>query len=243
LKVNKALCLFEQSGTFKNEFIKLGIPAEDYDILNDFGETNNVCDLFAEIKRGYNNEPSIFDNVTPDDLIIAFFPCVRFENQINLWFRGQASQQASWTLEKKIKYDIDLMKEVAKNYELFNQLFLICINRGLKLIVENPFSEEHFLRRYWCLPPSLIDKDRTERGDYYRKPTQYWFLNCKPSNNMIFEFTNFRQLEVTTRRKDTWASTRDYSVTGAKNREVARSMIHPEYANRFIREFILDERK
>lgn len=24
--------MFEQSGTFKNEFIKLGIPAEDYDI-------------------------------------------------------------------------------------------------------------------------------------------------------------------------------------------------------------------
>lgn len=26
----KAHCLFEQSGTFKNEFIKLGIEAEDY---------------------------------------------------------------------------------------------------------------------------------------------------------------------------------------------------------------------
>ena len=30
----KVHCLFEQSGTFKNEFIKLGIPAEDYDIHN-----------------------------------------------------------------------------------------------------------------------------------------------------------------------------------------------------------------
>lgn len=29
----KVHCFFEQSGTFKNEFIKLGIPAEDYDIL------------------------------------------------------------------------------------------------------------------------------------------------------------------------------------------------------------------
>lgn len=28
----KVHCFFEQSGTFKNEFIKLGIPAEDYDI-------------------------------------------------------------------------------------------------------------------------------------------------------------------------------------------------------------------
>lgn len=35
----KVHCFFEQSGTFKNEFIKLGIPAEDYDIQNNYGET------------------------------------------------------------------------------------------------------------------------------------------------------------------------------------------------------------
>ena len=47
----KVHCFFEQSGTFKREFIKLGIPAEDYDILNDFGETDHMDDLFAESKR------------------------------------------------------------------------------------------------------------------------------------------------------------------------------------------------
>ena len=52
MKVKKAFCLFEQSGTFKNEFIKLGIPAEDYDIQNEFGETDNVVDLYAEIRGG-----------------------------------------------------------------------------------------------------------------------------------------------------------------------------------------------
>lgn len=30
-----AHCLFEQSGTFKNEFKKLGIESYDYDIQND----------------------------------------------------------------------------------------------------------------------------------------------------------------------------------------------------------------
>lgn len=30
----KVHCLFEQSGTFKNEFKKLGYEAFDYDILN-----------------------------------------------------------------------------------------------------------------------------------------------------------------------------------------------------------------
>ena len=48
----KVHCFFEQSGTFKNEFIKLGIPAEDYDIQNNFGETDHVIDLFAEIRGG-----------------------------------------------------------------------------------------------------------------------------------------------------------------------------------------------
>lgn len=47
-----ARCLFEQSGTFKNEFRRLGIEAYDYDILNDFGETDFQIDLFSEIKRG-----------------------------------------------------------------------------------------------------------------------------------------------------------------------------------------------
>lgn len=46
-------CMFEQSGTFKNEFKKLGYDAQDYDILNDFGETDNVVDLYAEIDKAY----------------------------------------------------------------------------------------------------------------------------------------------------------------------------------------------
>lgn len=52
--ITKAHCFFEQSGTFKNEFIKLGIPAEDYDIQNNFGQTDHVVDLFAEIEAAYS---------------------------------------------------------------------------------------------------------------------------------------------------------------------------------------------
>jgi len=49
----KVHCLFEQSGTFKNQFKELGIDAEDYDILNDFGQTDHVIDLYQEIRNGY----------------------------------------------------------------------------------------------------------------------------------------------------------------------------------------------
>lgn len=74
----KIHCFFEQSGTFKNEFKKLGFDAEDYDIQNEFGETDNVIDLFAEIEKCYNGEASIFEKISKDDLILAFFPCTFF---------------------------------------------------------------------------------------------------------------------------------------------------------------------
>ena len=64
MKVTKAHCFFEQSGTFKNEFKKLGIEAEDYDILNDFGETDNVVDLMKEIAYAYYlDEKTVFDYI------------------------------------------------------------------------------------------------------------------------------------------------------------------------------------
>lgn len=46
-------CLFEQSGTFKNEFRKLGYKAYDYDIQNNFGETDYQIDIFSEIEKSY----------------------------------------------------------------------------------------------------------------------------------------------------------------------------------------------
>ena len=49
----KVHCFFEQSGTFKNEFKKLGIPAEDYDIQDNFGQTDHVVDLFSHIESEY----------------------------------------------------------------------------------------------------------------------------------------------------------------------------------------------
>ena len=50
----KVHCFFEQSGTFKNEFKKLGIPAFDYDIQNNFGQTDNVVDLFGHINAAFD---------------------------------------------------------------------------------------------------------------------------------------------------------------------------------------------
>lgn len=59
----KVWCFFEQSGTFKNEFKKLGYEAVDVDIQNNFGETDHVTDLFQAIEDAYDNKPSLFDNI------------------------------------------------------------------------------------------------------------------------------------------------------------------------------------
>lgn len=238
-----AHCLFEQSGTFKNEFKKLGIEAYDYDILNDYGETDYQIDLFEEIRGGYEGKPCIFDNMKPEDIILAFFPCIRFENQIMLAFRGQQHGMEEWTYKQKMEYDKNLMSELKTNYDLVNNLFILCMDRGLRLVMENPYSEEHFLRRYWCYSPAIIDKDRRNNGDYFKKPTQYWFLNFKPKQNLVFEVIDYVAIESSAQSKgDSWGKRRkaDYEKTGAKTIRQGRSMIHPQYANRFIRQYLID---
>lgn len=230
-------CFFEQSGTFKNEFKKLGYNAYDYDILNDFGETDYVIDLFSEIEKAYEGKESIFDTIGKEDYILAFFPCVRFENQIMLWFRGQSLQQQNWTYEQKMEKCMELQDELTHNYKLVNKMFIVCIRKGLKIIMENPFSEEHYLRRYWCLLPGVIDRDRRTRGDYFKKPTQYWFMNCKPTFRPLFETTedNFIGVKDAIRNM---GEVKEQLGTDLSQTKV-RSMIHKDYANRFIREFIL----
>lgn len=223
-------CFFEQSGTFKNEFKKLGYKAFDYDIRNDFNETDYVIDLFNEIEEAYKNRKSIFDNLSNNDTIFAFFPCTRFENQIQLCFRGTMKSLGKWTYERKLEYDLKLHRELSKMYELVTQLAIVCLRKNIPLIIENPYSSTHYLVKYWAIPYSILDSNRTLRGDYYEKPTQYWFINCEPKNNFIFE-----PLKLVEKKRIT-AKVKD----GGTNSTVERSMIHPQYANRFIREFILE---
>lgn len=182
----KAHCLFEQSGTFKNAFRKYGIDSYDYDIQDEFGETDYVIDLFKEIRGGYDEKQSIFDGIKEDDIILAFFPCTYFECQNQLWFAGNNYAQKGYSDEKNCELVIKRHKELNEFYEVLNKLVIICIRRNLKLIIENPYSQPHYLTTYWCIKPSIIDTDRTANGDFYKKPTQYWFINCKPKNNLVF---------------------------------------------------------
>lgn len=210
-------------GTFKNEFKKIGYNAIDYDIQNEFNETDFVIDLFSEIEKAYEDKESIFDNISVEDTIIAFFPCVRFEDQIQMAFRGTQFQMKKWSDEQKLEYDLKLHKELSELYELVTKLAIVCLIRKIPLIIENPYSSTHYLTKYWAIPSTIIDKDRRTRGDYFQKPTQYWFINCKPSYKMILEPQIWNEKKI---------------IENTHNK-TERSLISKEYANRFIREFIL----
>ena len=142
-----------------------------------------------------------------------------------------------WDYRQKMTHCMKLLSELKQNYDLVNKMFIVCMDKGLRLIMENPYSEEHFLRRYWCYPATIIDKDRRKNGDWFKKPTQYWFLNINPTNNILLEtqdFLDFNSADMIRQMRKA-----DIECTGAKTIKQARSMIHPQYANRFIRQFIL----
>lgn len=231
MKINKVFCLFEQSGTFKNAFKDLGIQAEDYDILNDFGETDYVTDLFAEIDKAYAGEPSLFDEIGEMDLCLAFFPCTRFEAKVPLAFRGQSNGMQNWTDVQKLEYFMKLHEELHRLYMLICKLFVISNRGGWRMIVENPYTQPHYLTTYFPIKPSLIDMDRIKNGDYYKKPTQFWFVNCNPEQYMLLEAMEETELHTIAHAE---------KLGKGKNRQVNRSMIHPQYARRFIRSYITE---
>ena len=87
-------CLFEQSGTFKNVFKKYGNEAFDYDILNNYGQTDFQIDLFKEIENEFLNITenkgikTIFSSMEKGkDFIMAFFPCTHFCDANQLQYR------------------------------------------------------------------------------------------------------------------------------------------------------------
>lgn len=179
-------CMFEQSGTFKNQFKKLGIYAEDYDIQNEHAQTDHVIDLFAEIEKAYDGRQSIFDHIGQNDLVMAFFPCIYFScmSQMNMSFTATNYRK------KSLKEATDLILQRSANRERFLTLLIrlisTCKERGIRLIVENPWSEQTFLKNGFVMKPTIVDMDRTRRGDVYKKPTAYFFINCKPTNGHSF---------------------------------------------------------
>lgn len=225
----KVHCFFEQSGTFKNEFIKLGIPAFDYDLQDHFGETDYQVDLFQAIEDAYDGKPSLFDNITKDDLIMAFFPCIYFETMSMLYFSFESLNNRHKKKYERIADAIERLQERNKFHTLLYKLTYIVEKNGLRLIIENPATKPHYLIDTQNYPrPTIIDKNRMLRGDYFKKPTAYWYVNCKPTYG--FSPQKDKKQKIINNCKGS-------GKAGLCSEE--RSMISPDYARNFICDFIL----
>lgn len=232
MKISKVHCFFEQSGTFKNEFIKLGIPAEDYDIQDNFGETDHKMDLFHEIEEGYNGRPSVFDTIRggqEGDLVMAFFPCIYFCQNSMMLFSLSNFNYRKLDDRQKIAAILERSENRQFFYSLLIKMYGICLIKGIRLIIENPWSQPQYLYSNFPSSPSLIDKDRSMRGDYYKNPTAYWFVNCEPVMGIE---TEQRDKEI----KSVY-SAKSAPHAGLCSEE--RSMISPDYARNFICDFLL----
>ena len=224
----KVHLMFEQSGVFKNEFKKLGYEAFDYDLQNNFGETDYQIDLFAEIEKGYDNQPSIFDKIGGGDLIMAFFPCIYFSCLSQMGIGWYYHNYVNLSTKDKTEAILARSANREKFFRLLTMMFSIVEQRGLRMIFENPWSMQHFLKSNFIVPPSIVDNDRTLRGDTFKKPTAYWFWGCKPTNGKSY------QKKKQIKRIVDCKHDRGGGICSEE-----RSMIHPDYARNFICDFIL----
>ena len=228
---DKVWCFFEQSGTFKNEFKKLGYEAVDVDIQNNFGETDYQIDIFAEIEKAYDGGVSIFDNISKDGLIMAFFHCIYFCDAKVLCFKGVSNIFSNKTLHEIMDWNIEAAKERERFFITLLKLVKIVSERGLRMVIENPWntSGETYLQRNF-IKPTIIDRNRTLRGDHFVKPTAYWFINCV--NTIQYSIQQNRDVKIVNKVKDTRKIPK-----GQCSEE--RSMISPNYARNFICDFVI----
>ena len=131
-------------------------------------------------------------------------------------------------IEARYEAVIERSRNRQRFLELLIMLMGTCEIRGLRLIVENPWAMQTYLKTGFIKQPSLIDNDRTKRGDYFQKPTAFWFINCEPTHGLTYQ----KDKEVV-RVRDAKPAPR----AGLCSEE--RSMISNDYARNFIADFIL----
>ena len=173
-------------------------------------------------------QSKVWDSITCDDLIMAFFPCIYFSAVSQMGFSFGCKNYRK--LSDKEKADAILERSHNREYffGLAVKMLTVAKMRGLRLIMENPWAEQTFLKANFVMPPTLVDNNRMLRGDYFVKPTAYWFINCKPTQGLTIQ--NDKKQKIIEKAKQA-------AKAGLCSEE--RSMISPDYARNFICDYIL----
>lgn len=163
-------------------------------------------------------------------MIVAFFPCIYFETLQQQFYSLDAKANfRNAPLTRHIEYALHRIEERTKFHALLYKLTHIALKREIRMIIENPVTEPNFLVTGQNYPkPTLTDKNRMLRGDYFKKPTGYWFWNCKPTHGYSMQNDKKqKRIKYCERSKG----------DGLCSEE--RSMISPDYARNFICDFII----
>lgn len=161
---------------------------------------------------------------------MAFFPCIYFTGSTNpRYYTLENINYRSLSTKEKFEKILERGKNRQHFYELIIKLVASCTLREIRLIIENPYDNSmHFLKNNFLKEPSIIDKNRLLRGDYFMKPTGYWYFNCEPTCGESFQ-PNKKPKRVCDAKRGAKA--------GICSEE--RSMISPDYARNFICDFII----
>lgn len=159
---------------------------------------------------------------------MAFFPCIYFSCLSQMAISWGCTNYRALTIKQATD---EILKRVNNREYFFSlaiKLLTVAKTRGLKLVMENPWSQQTYLKSNFIMPPTFVDNDRTKRGDYFVKPTAYWFINFTPTNGKSFQKVKAKRRIIDCKRG---------IKAGICSEE--RSMISPDYARNFICDFII----
>ena len=167
--------------------------------------------------------------MSSDDLILAFFPCIYFETMSCMYFSCDTLNNKHKAKHERIADAIDRLEKRTYFHSMLYKLCFIAEFDHLKLIIENPATEPNYLfYTQNFFKPTIIDKNRMIRGDFFRKPTAYWFFNLEPTHG--YSYQNDKEQHIV-------YNMRSAPKPGLCSEEL--SMISPDYARNFICDFII----
>lgn len=239
-EIDKVYCLFEQSGTFKKVLKKkFGIEnVFDFDLKNEFGQTDFQIDLFEQINQEFNNiiththTHTIFSELTENSLCFAFFPCIYFSTLKSTVFDLSCINFRAKNDRQIATYVLEQLQQRTLFHKMIYKLYFLFKIKKYRLIIENPATQPHYLLQQNFPKPTIIDYDRTIRGDFFKKPTAYWFVNVKPTVGLTMQKKGADKVKKILK-------TRSSPKAGKCSTE--RSLISEDYARNFCNDFIFGD--
>ena len=159
---------------------------------------------------------------------MAFFPCIYFSCLSQMAMSWGYTNYRKLSVREATEQILIRIGNREQFLGLAVKMLTVAKERGIRLLMENPWSQQTYLKANFVMPPTMVDNNRRLRGDYFMKPTAYWFINSEPTNGLT------EQLDK--------PSVRILDCKGSGKAGICseeRSMISPDYARNFICDFIL----